>query len=75
MKVRKNLTLSTEAIARGRQLAAEKGQSLSAVIEAQLLSAPSANLEIEDYWSGPALKPMARRDDRRSAYLKRKHGQ
>jgi hypothetical protein len=74
MKLRKNLSLSPESVARGRQLAAEAGKSLSAVIEAQLLAAPSAGRAVEDYWPGPALKPLSRPGDPRSAYLKRKHG-
>ena len=74
MKLRKNLSLSAESVARGRQLAVETGKSLSAIIEAQLLAVPSDTSEPEDYWSGPALKPLSRPGDARSAYLKRKHG-
>ncbi len=73
-KLRKNLSLSPEAVARGRQLAAEAGKSLSAVIETQLLTAPSAKNEQNDYWPGPAIKPLARTGDVRGAYLNRKHG-
>ena len=40
MKQRKNLTLSSKAVARGEEIAAETGKSLSAVIEEQLLAAP-----------------------------------
>ena len=74
MKLRKNLLLSSEAVARGRQLAAESQKSLSAVIEAQLLAAPSGHGKGDEYWPGPALKPLSRPRDARSAYLKRKHG-
>jgi hypothetical protein len=74
MKLRKNLSLSPESVARGRQLAAETGTSLSAVIEAQLLAAPSAADARDDYWPGPALKALSRPADSRGAYLKRKHG-
>ncbi len=74
MKLRKNLSLSPESVAKGRQLAAETGKSLSAVIEAQLLATVSTAAVGEDYWPGPALKPLSRPRDPRSAYLKRKHG-
>lgn len=74
MKLRKNLSLSAESVARGRQLAGESGKSLSAVIEAQLLAAPSVGAGADDYWPGPALKPLSRPGNPRSAYLKRKHG-
>ena len=74
MKQRKNLTLSSKAVARGEQIAAETGKSLSAVVEAQLMAIPAPGAKGEDYWPGPALKPLARRGDRRSLYLKRKHG-
>ncbi len=74
MKRRKNLSLSARAIARGEQIAAELGTSLSGVIEEQLLAIPTVEGKAEDYWEGPALKPVARPGDKRAAYLKRKHG-
>ncbi len=74
MKQRKNLLLSPEAIARGEQLAQETRSSLSAVVEAQLLNAPCPGAEAEDYWGGPALKPLPRPGDARAKYLRRKHG-
>ena len=74
MKQRKNLTLSAKAIARGEQMAAETGKSLSAVIEEQLLAIASPAKPEGDYWNGPALKPLKRPHDRRTQYLKRKHG-
>ena len=74
MKLRKNLLLSREAVARGEELALETGRSLSGVVEAQLLNAPTAGAESEEYWPRPALKPLARRGDARAGYLKRKHG-
>ena len=74
MKRRKNLSLSSEAIARGEQIAAESGKSLSAVIEEQLMSIPISGADGEDYWRGPALRPLPRPGDRRANYLKRKHG-
>ena len=74
MKRRKNLLLSSEAIARGQQVAQETGRSLSAVVEEQLLSIRIAKAGPEDYWSGPALRPVQRAEDERFAYLRRKHG-
>lgn len=74
MKHRKVLSLSDKAIARGEQLAAESGKSLSAVIEEQLLAIPSVDAKSEDFWSGPALKPLRRPGDARYDVLKRKHG-
>jgi len=73
MKLRKNLSLSTESVAKGRQLAAETGKSLSAVIEAQLLATVSTAGVGGDYGPGPPLKPLSRPRDARSACLKRKH--
>ena len=73
MKRGKNLSLSPKAIARGEQIAAEKGKSLSAVIEEQLLAMPSPDVKQEDYWRGPPLKPVARLGDPRAEYLRRKH--
>ncbi len=74
VKHRKNLYLSRAAIAKGEQLALESRQSFSAIVEAQLLTAPVKTASVEDYWPGPALKPLALPGDRRSNYLKRKHG-
>ena len=74
MKRRKNLSLSPKAIARGEQIAAEQGKSLSGVIEEQLLAIRTVEGKEEDYWDGPALKPLARSEDKRAEYLKRKHG-
>ena len=73
MKRRKNLTLSSKAIARGEQLAAETGKSLSAVIEEQLLAAPDPGKGTADYWVGPPLKPLSRPGNARSRFLSRKH--
>ena len=69
MKMRKDLSLSPESVAKGRQLGAEAGKSLSAAI----LASSSAGA-VDDYWHGPALKPLSRPGDARDAYLKRKHG-
>lgn len=74
MKTRKSLLLSREAIARGEQLAAERGQTLSAVIEAQLLAAPFSTDGPVHYWCGRPLRALKRPGDPRGTYLKRKHG-
>ena len=74
MKRRKILSLSDQAIAHGEQIAAETGQSLSAVIEAQLLAIPSAHAKPEEFWPGRALKPVKRLGDARHEFLKHKHG-
>lgn len=74
MKRRKILSLSDQAIARGEQIAAETGKSLSAVIEEHLLAIPPANSGSEEFWPGRALKPVKRSGDARFEFLKRKHG-
>ncbi len=58
MKRRKNLSLSPKAIAREEEIAAETGKSLSWVIEQQLLAIPTPGVQAEDYWPGPALRPL-----------------
>jgi hypothetical protein len=74
MKRRKNLFLSAKAIARGEEIAAETGKSLSAVVEEQLLTSPSPTVEPEEFWPAPALKPIKRANDPRYHYLKQKQG-
>lgn len=74
MKQRKSFSLSDKAIARAKQIAAETGKSLSAVIEEQLLAIPSADAKHEEFWAGHALKPVKRHGDARYEFLKRKHG-
>jgi hypothetical protein len=74
MKRRKTLSLSAQAIARGEEIAAEAGKSLSAVIEAQLMAIPAGGGASEEFWPGPPLKPIKRGRDARSEFLKRKHG-
>ncbi len=74
MKHRKSFSLSHQAIARGEQLAAETGKSLSDVVEEQLLAIPSAAAGPEEFWPGRALKPIKRPGDARHEFLKRKHG-
>lgn len=74
MKRRKTVSLSTQAIARGERIAAEAGKTLSAVIEAQLMATPPAGDSTEEFWPGPALKPVKGGGDPRYEFLKRKHG-
>lgn len=74
MKRRISLSLSAKAVARGEQIAAETGKSLSAVVEAQLLAIRSPEATMEEFWPKPALKPIRRPGDARYEYLKRKHG-
>ncbi len=74
MKVRKNLYLSVEAVARGERLARRSQTSLSNLIEQQLLQIPEVPGSEEEFWSGPALTPLLRENDSCSEYLSRKHG-
>ena len=74
MKARKNLYLSVEAVARGERLARAGQTSLSDLVEKQLLQIPEIPGTKEDFWSGPALKPLRRQHDSRAEYLSRKHG-
>ena len=71
MKVRKNLLLSDEAVARGQRQATASGLSLSALVEKKLL-AGGEDAADEHYWT-KALKPVARPGDARYEYLKKKH--
>ena len=73
MKTRKNLLLSSEAVARGERAAAARSTSLSKLVEEQLLSVPLEEAGAEEYWPGPPLKPISRPKDRRHDYWKRKH--
>ena len=74
MKRRKSLLLSKRAITLGERVAAQSGKSLSALVEEQLLALPSPETEAEEFWTGPALKPLRRCGDARSEFLRRKHG-
>ena len=74
MKARKNLYLSVEAVARGERLAQICQTSLSDLVDQQLLRIPEAPGARDEFWIGPALKPLRRRNDRRAQYLSRKHG-
>ncbi len=73
MKARKNLYLSVEAVARGERLAQIRQTSLSDLVDQQLLRIPEAPGAKDEFWSGPALKPLRRRNDQRAQYLSRKH--
>jgi hypothetical protein len=71
MKIRKNITLSSKAVAMGEKLAALHGTSLSALVENQILSSGS-ELETEHYW--PEIgRPIPRPGDARYEYLQKKH--
>jgi hypothetical protein len=74
MKMRKNLSPSHESLAGGGQIAADATECLSTVIGDHLAATSAAGAVFGDYWDGPSLKPLSRRGDARSAYLKRKHG-
>jgi hypothetical protein len=71
MKIRKNITLSSKAIATGEKLAALHGTSLSALVEKQIL-ASCAELETEHYWPEVG-RPIPRPGDARYEYLRKKH--
>ena len=73
MKARKNLYLSVEAVARGERLARRSQTSLSDLVEKQLLQIPEVPGAEEEFWSGPALKSLPRKNDPRAEYLSRKH--
>jgi hypothetical protein len=74
MKARKNLYLSVQAVARGERLAKGSRTSLSELVEKQLLQIPEIPGANEEFWTGPALRPLRRKNDSRAAYLIRKHG-
>ena len=71
MKIRKNITLSSKAIAVGEKLAALHGTSLSALVEKQILSG-GAELEADITGPKPAW-PIPRPGDARYEYLRKKH--
>ena len=75
MKERKNLYLSAKAVARGERLARSRQTSLSDLVEKQLLQIPEIPGTQEDFWPGPALRPVRRKNDPRAEYLSRKHRQ
>jgi hypothetical protein len=72
MKVRKNLLLDAQAVARGERAARERRVSLSTLVEKHLLSIPRL-AEDEEFWPGPPGKPLARQGDPRHDHLRRKH--
>lgn len=71
MKVRKNITLSRQAILRGELAAKRRGSSLSALVERHLLSLGNEKEESEHYC--PQHQPAPRPGDARYEYLARKH--
>ncbi len=71
MKIRKNITLSRQAIASGEHAAKKRGASLSALVERHLLSLGNDLEESEHYC--PQLKPIPRPGDARYEYLQKKH--
>jgi hypothetical protein len=71
MKIRKNITLSKQAIASGERAAKKRGASLSALVERHLLSLQNTVEESEHYC--PQLKPIPRPGDARYEYLQKKH--
>ena len=73
MEVCKNLYLSVEAVARGERLAKGSQTSLSELVEKQLLQIPELAGGKEEFWPGPSLKPLRRKNDPRAQYLARKH--
>jgi hypothetical protein len=72
MKIRKNITLSRQAIANGERLAKKRGASLSALLERHLLSLGNESEESEHYWP-EAGRPIPRPGDARYEYLRKKH--
>ena len=71
MKIRKNITLSRQAIANGERAAKKRRASLSALVERHLLSLGNEADESEHYC--PQHKPVPRPGDARYEYLIRKH--
>ncbi|HEV2331112.1 MAG TPA: hypothetical protein VGY56_20205 [Verrucomicrobiae bacterium] len=71
MKIRKNITLSRQAILRGELAAKRRGSSLSALVEKHLLSLPD-NVDESEYYCAQG-KPVPRPGDPRYEYLIRKH--
>jgi hypothetical protein len=71
MKIRKNITLSRQAIASGERAAKKRGASLSSLLEGHLLSLGNDS-EDEHYWP-EAGRPIPRPGDARYEYLRKKH--
>lgn len=71
MKIRKNITLSRQAILRGERTAKKRGASLSALVERHLLSLGDDTDESEHYCAQH--RPVPRPGDPRYEYLIRKH--
>jgi hypothetical protein len=73
MKARRTLYLSVEAVVRNERLARRSHTSLSDLVEKQLMQIPEVPGAEEEFWAGPALKPLPKKHDPRSEYLSRKH--
>jgi hypothetical protein len=43
-------------------------------VEKQLLQIPEVPGANEEFWTGPALRPLRRKNDPRAEYLAHKHG-
>jgi hypothetical protein len=71
VKIRKNITLSRQAIQRGERTAKKRGSSLSALVERHLLSLGDDADESEHYCAQH--KPIPRPGEPRYEYLIRKH--
>ena len=71
MKIRKNVTLSRQAVLNGERAAKRRGSSLSALVERHLLSLADEPDE-SDYYCHYH-KPVPRPGDARYEYLMRKH--
>jgi hypothetical protein len=73
MKIRKNITLSRQAILRGERAAKKRGASLSALVEKHLLSLADGDASEESEHYCAQAKPIPRPGDARYEYLVRKH--
>ena len=72
MRIKKNLTLSQEAIRAGEKLAAAANTSLSRIVEQRLLGPGESKEDLSaDYWSKPT-SPSKRPGDARYEFLKDK---
>jgi len=71
MKIRKNITLSREAVLNGERAAKRRGASLSALVERHLLSLGDETDGSEHYCAQH--RPVPRPGDARYEYLMHKH--
>lgn len=72
VKIRKNITLSRQAVLLGERVAKKRGASLSALVERHLLSLGEYDVEEPEHYA-PQRKPVPRPGDARYEYLIRKH--